>query len=273
MPGTMIHYTHPNRRHDMATALITGASGGIGLELSRLLAADKHELVLVARNRGMLQQLADQLQREHGIVIHVIAMDLALANAADALHKELDKRNLHIDYLINNAGFGHNILFAEMSPEDALQMIQLNIATLTQLTRLLLPGMLARKQGKVLNIASTAAFMPGPTQAVYFATKAYVLSFSEALADELAGTGVTVTVYCPGPTHTGFADRADMSKAPMFKIAMAADVVARGAYRAMLRGRPMAIAGVTNKLLIFSTRFSPRWMVRKITRWLTDGRS
>ena len=257
----------------MATVLITGASGGIGLELSKQFAANRHNLVLVARSRGKLESLADALMREHGIKTDIISKDLSKPDAARELHEELQQKKMQIDYLVNNAGFGHNIMFSEMSPEDASQMIQLNIATLTQLTRLLLPGMLARKNGKVLNIASTAAFMPGPTQAVYFATKAYVLSFSEALADELAGSGVSVTVYCPGPTHTGFADRANMNNAPMFKIAMAADVVARDAYRSMMRGRSMAIAGLTNNILIFSTRLTPRWMVRKITRWLTDGRS
>ncbi len=258
----------------MATALITGASSGIGLELGRQFAAGKHDLVLVARSRDKLQALADRLQQEFGIKVDVIAMDLATEDAAAALYATLQQQNLQVDYLVNNAGFGNNIMFAEMQSEDALQMIQLNISTLTHLTRLLLPGMLARRHGRVLNIASTAAFMPGPTQAVYFATKAYVLSFSEALADELAGSGVTVTVYCPGPTHTGFADRAHMSEAPMFKLnAMSAEVVARGAYRAMMRGQSMAIAGLFNNLLIFSTRLTPRWLVRKITRWLTDGRA
>lgn len=252
--------------------MITGASNGIGMELARVFAAGRHNLVLVARSREKLQSLADALQQEHGIKADVIVKDLALPRAASELHDELQQKSLQIDYLVNNAGFGQNTLFADMSLEDAQQMIQLNITTLSELTHLLLPGMLARKKGKILNIASTAAFMPGPTQAVYFATKAYVLNFSEALADELAGSGVTVTVYCPGPTHTGFADRANMNGSPMFKMAMAADVVAKNAYRSMTRGRSMAIAGFTNNLLIFSTRLSPRWMVRKITRRMTDGR-
>jgi uncharacterized protein len=258
----------------MATALITGASSGIGLELSRQFAAGKHDLVLVARNQDRLQSLADELQHEHGINVHVIAMDLALANAAAALHEALGQRKVGIDYLVNNAGFGQNELFAEMPLADALQMIQLNITTLTQLTHLLLPQMLARGSGKVLNIASTAAFMPGPTQAVYFATKAYVLSFSEAIADELQGSGVSVTVYCPGPTRTGFASRANMTNALLFKLnPMSAEAVAQDAYRAMMRGKSLAIAGLVNQLQIFSIRLSPRWLVRKVTRALTDGRA
>lgn len=256
------------------TALITGASSGIGHELAKYFAEQKHNLVLVARNREQLEKLADELQKEHGISALVLNKDLSSATAAQELFHEIESRNIKVDFLVNNAGFGMNELFHKMPLNHVLDMIQVNISALTQLTHLFLHDMIARNAGKVLNIASTAAFMPGPTQAVYFATKAYVLHFSEAIAHELQGTKVSVTAYCPGPTHTGFAKRARMTDSPLFKLnVMSARTVAEDAYRTMMQGKSLAIAGWSNRLMIFSTRFSPRWLVALITRKMTDGRA
>jgi uncharacterized protein len=209
----MTKQTAENRK----TALITGASSGIGYELAGLFASSGHDLVLVARNEQRLSRLAEELQQRIGVAVTVLVKDLAAPRAAEEIVVELQNRSLHVDILVNNAGFGEYGPFHETSLERKLQMIQVNVAELTQLTRLLLSGMLERNSGNILNIGSTASFAPGPFVAVYSATKAYVLSFSEALAEELKGTGVTVTVLCPGSTETEFAERAKMTESRIFQ--------------------------------------------------------
>ena len=193
-------------------ALITGASGGIGEDLARLIAAGGRDVVLLARSAAKLQALADELTRSHRVSSTVVAMDLSAPGAADEVARTLAERRISIDMLVNNAGFGTLGEFAREDPVEQSRMLQVNVVALTMLTRFLLPGMLERRRGRILNVASTAAFQPGPVMAVYYASKAYVLSLSLALTEETAGTGVTVTCLCPGPTRTGFQERAQMGK-------------------------------------------------------------
>ncbi len=255
----------------MSTALLTGASGGIGYELAKLLARDRHNLVLVARSADKLAQIGSELQ-VHGIAVKTVALDLASMPAPKFLFDQLRGENVAVDILVNNAGFGAYGEFARMPEEEILGQISLNITALTELTRLFLPPMIARGGGKIMNVASVAGFQPGPLMAVYYATKAYVISFSEAIANELRDYGVTVTCFCPGATHTGFAARAAIEKSRLFKQfgAMSAEKVARDGYRALLEGRTMAISGKQNWLLAQSTRFAPRKMVTSISRWVAE---
>ncbi len=190
------------RRRDVA--LITGASTGIGLDFARLM-APRFDLIITARNQSRLDQIAQELQSQHGCTVHAIAADLATREAPEQLAAEINRRGISVDVLINNAGFGAYGFFHEIAPQTHLEMIQVNISALTHLTAILVPGMIARKRGRIMNVASTAGFQPGPLMAVYYATKAYVISFSEALANELKSSGVTVTCLCPGATATEFA--------------------------------------------------------------------
>src|SRR5258706_7625520 len=256
------------------TALITGASSGIGLDLARLFAADKWDVALVARTEPKLRELAAQIEKEHGITAHVVAADLARPEAPAEIVKTLTDRGIAIEALVNNAGFGLLGEFAKTDLTAELEMIQLNVTALTHLTKLVLPPMVERKRGAILNVASTASFQPGPLMAVYYATKAYVLSFSEAIADELRDTGVTVTALCPGPTATGFASAAGIGATRLFSLTRPASsaAVARTGYRAMLRGRRVVITGWKNKLLAQSVRISPRRVVTFIVRKLQESR-
>lgn len=217
------------------TVLITGASGGIGLELAKVFAWEHAPLILVARNLEVLNKLAVELRNEFSIEVHVIAKDLAHPHAAKEIAEYLHTHNLKVDVLVNNAGLGQYGLFAETDAKEEADMMQVNMIALTQLTKLILPGMIERKSGKILNVASTAAFQAGPLMAVYYASKAYVLSFSEALANELEGSGVTVTVLCPGPTESGFQKRARMEGVKLFDaVVMDARTVAEVAYRGLM---------------------------------------
>jgi len=191
------------------TALITGASSGIGLDLARLMAPG-FDLIITARNQAGLENIAQELEIAHGNHVHVIPADLAMPDAPQQVFAEIERRGLQVDILVNNAGFGSYGAFAESDHQTDLDMIQVNITALTSLAKLALPGMLARKRGRIMNVASTAGFQPGPLMAVYYATKAYVIMFSEAIANELKGSGVTVTCLCPGATATKFAGRAKM---------------------------------------------------------------
>jgi len=253
------------------TALITGASSGIGLDLARLFAKDGNDVILVARSEGKLREIAAGFERDFGVKAHVIVADLA---RPDAPRQLVDALPVDVDVLVNNAGFGVTGPFVRTGLAKELEMIQVNVVALTHLTKLLLPPMIARRRGRVLNVASTAAFQPGPLMAVYYATKAYVLSFSEAIADELRDSGVTVTALCPGPTETGFAAVADMTSTRLFNIAkpMSSAEVARAGYEAMKRGRRVVIPGLKNKLLTQSIRVSPRRMVTTIVRKLQESR-
>jgi short-subunit dehydrogenase len=253
----------------MSTVLITGASGGIGYELAKLFARDHYDLVLVARSADKLAQVATELQT-HGVTVKTIPLDLATTLAPKFLFDQLD--GIAIDILINNAGFAAFGEFAQMPEEEILGQIQLNITALTQLTRLFLPPMQQRRTGRIMNVASTAAFQPGPLMAVYYASKAYVLSFSEAIANELRNPGVTVTCFCPGATHTGFAKRAGTENSRLFKQigAMSAEKVARDGYRALMQGRTVAISGAHNWVVAQSVRFAPRKVVTAISRWIAE---
>ncbi|HEX8292580.1 MAG TPA: SDR family oxidoreductase, partial [Pyrinomonadaceae bacterium] len=232
------------------TALVTGASGGIGEELARLFAADGHGLVLVARSRDKLARLAEELHEKHGVGARVLAADLARAGAPQEIFDELRGAGVAVDALVNNAGFGSYGLFAETDLRSELDLLQVNVVALTHLTKLFLPGMLARGRGYVMNVASTAAFQPGPLMAVYYASKAYVLSFSEALANECGGTGVRVSALCPGPTETGFVAAAGMGDSKLFdRAVMDARTVAVEGYRGMLAGKTVVIPGRRNNLL------------------------
>jgi hypothetical protein len=255
-----------------STALITGASGGIGEELARLFAAHRYDLVLVARTEPRLQSLSDELARAHGIQARVLAADLADPGAPARIFDTLQLQGVSIDVLVNNAGFGARGAYAEIDYAVEARMIQVNVTALAHLTRLFLPGMLARRSGKVLNVASTAAYVPGPFMAVYYASKAFVLSFSEALAEETHGTGVTVTALIPGPTETGFAATAGNQDTPLFRAGavMRAAAVARVGFDALMAGKRVAIAGFSNKLTVLSTRLAPRSMLARITRKLNS---
>ncbi len=222
-----------------SSVLITGASGGIGYELAKLFAHDHRNLVLVARSGDKLAEVAAGLQKKYGIAIKTVALDLAEPAAPKFLFDQLQREKIAVDILVNNAGFGAFGDFAQMPEAEILGQIQLNITALTHLTRLFLPLMLAAHKGRIMNVASTAAFQPGPLMAVYYATKAYVLSFSEALANEMRGSGVTVTCFCPGATHTGFAQRAGTEKSRLFKRfgAMNAETVACDGYRGLMEGK------------------------------------
>jgi uncharacterized protein len=255
-------------------ALVTGGSGGIGLELAKVLARNDFDLVLVARKRDTLEAAAGQLEGKFAVRAHVFAADLKRPEAPQAIFDFLQNENIPIEALVNNAGFGLGGEFSETELQRELEMIQVNIAALTHLTKLFLPPMIKRKSGRVLNVASTAAFQPGPLMAVYYATKAYVLSFSEALAEELRHSGVTVTALCPGPTHTAFADTAEMGESRLFNtfgIADAADVAKYG-FDAMMDGKRLAIPGVRNKVLAQANRIAPRALSAKIARMLQETR-
>ena len=252
-------------------ALITGASMGIGKELAKIFAADGHDLVLVARSEDKLRSLGAELESAHGITAHIVPADLTDPATPANIFSELQSKGLQLDYLVNNAGFGTTGPFAAGPLGPQMDMIQVNIDALVALTHLALQGMLARQKGRVLNIASTAGFQPGPDMAIYYATKAFVLMFSEGIAEEVSKTGVTVTAHCPGATATNFADTAGNAKSLLFKLGAApSDKVARHAYRSMMKGKVVAIEGLMNWLTAFSVRFSPRALVRKLARWLNQ---
>jgi short-subunit dehydrogenase len=256
----------------MGTALITGASAGLGLEYAKLFAADGHDVVLVARRRDRLEALAAQLHQAHGIKAHVIAADLGDADGPRRVIDDVQRLGVEIDFLVNNAGFGTSGAFAELPLDRELEMIQVNIVALVALTRALLPRMLARKSGRVLNIGSTAGFQPGPFMAAYYASKAFVNSFSEALSFELRGTGVTATVSCPGATATEFSTVAGNDRSRLFKMgAASAASVAREGYRAMMAGKPIVVHGMRNKVGVQLLRVSPRGAVRAVSAALNPA--
>lgn len=247
------------------TALITGASSGLGVEYAKLFAADGHDVVLVARSEAKLRELGAQLERQHGIQAHVHPADLSRADAPRVLFDALRSGDVVVDILVNNAGLGRVSEFQSSSIDSELEMVQVNVTALTALTHLFLPGMVARGFGRVLNIASNAAFQAGPGMAVYFATKAYVVSFSEGIAHELRGTGVTVTAHCPGATHTGFAAVSGVGDTLLFKGAVAAaDETARHGYLAMQRGRVVSIHGLLNRLQYWGSLPVPRSLLTPI---------
>lgn len=249
-------------------ALVTGASSGIGAALARELARHGHDLVLTARRTAPMEALATEL-RAQGATVTVIAADLGKPGAAASLATELDRRQLAVDVLVNNAGLGAGGPFHESDPARVSEMLHVNVVALTELTRALLPGMVGRARGRVLLVASTAAFQPGPSMAVYCASKAFVLNFGEAIGYELRGTGVTVTTLCPGPTLTEFTEGANTGKSVLFTGPMANVMspaeVARQGYRALAAGKRVHVVGFTNKLVAASGRFSPRALSLPVT--------
>jgi short-subunit dehydrogenase len=254
------------------TALITGASGGIGYELAKLLARDCGVLVLVARSRDRLLEVKRELEGGFPVSVKIIVKDLSLPDAAEEIYRELESENIRVEILVNNAGIGWWGAFVSADWKRQADTIMINMLALTHLTRLFAPGMVSQGAGKILNVASTAAFQPGPLMAVYYASKAYVLSFSEALAFELRGTGVSVTALCPGATTTGFQRAAAMEHIALFKMrqpASAADV-ARYGYDAMMKGKIVAIHGLLNRIVAFSVRFLPRKLLPSIMRRLHE---
>ena len=248
-------------------AIVTGASGGLGLEFAKLLAADGTDLVLVARSGDKLESIAADLRKRCNIAVETIAQDLGVFDAA----ARIVERAPTCDILINNAGFASNGPFDTLPPARMREELLLDIVTLTELTRAYVRGMHERSSGRILNVASTAGFVPGPFAAVYYASKAYVLSFSQALAEELRGSGVTVTCLAPGATATGFAERAEMKRTLFFKLPMAgAAPVAKAGYRAMMAGKDLVIPGLSNKMLALSGRLMPRRAVLWISRKLIE---
>jgi len=253
------------------TALITGASGGIGYELALLLARDGFDCILVARSRDKLDELAARLESEFRVKTLVVARDLSKPTAVDEIYEEVSAASMSIDVLVNNAGFPVYGRFVDTDWQAELDMLQVNVVALTALTKLFVRGMVERRNGRILNLASTAAFVPGPLMAVYYASKAYVLSFSQALANELQGTGVTVTALAPGPTRTGFQKRGVMEDSRLVRGQIAdAKSVAAGGYRGMMRGKTIVIPGFSNKLIPWVARVSPRGTVTRVVRRMQE---
>ena len=254
-------------------ALITGASSGIGADLAREHAAAGGDLILVARRKDRLETLAKELTDAHGTRCTIIIKDLSACDAAEELYAEIKGTGLEIDCLINNAGFGGHGLFQDRSLEQDKEMIHLNIVTLMTLTKKFVPDMLVRGSGRILNVGSVAGFMPGPLQAVYYATKAFVNSFTEALANELTGTNVTATVLCPGLTASEFVERGNLEGTAAFRFfpAASSSSVAKYGYKAMMDGRRVAIHGASNKALVAAgTRMMPRGLMLKVSRMTMD---
>lgn len=256
-------------------ALITGASGGIGLELARLCARDGHDVILVARSQAKLEELAKYLSGMYAVRAEVIVADLTDAEAPHAIMERVAALGTGIDVLINNAGFGLWGLFGRQDEQQLLDVLQVNVTALTLLTRLALPRMVTQRRGRILNVASGGGFAPGPLMAVYFATKSYVIHFSEAIANELEGTGVTVTALCPGPVPTGFGAASGMDGVNLQDLpgALDAATVAHIGYRGMRRGKRIVVPGLAMKLLILSIRLGPRWLVLRITRRLQERKA
>ncbi|AFH60769.1 SDR family NAD(P)-dependent oxidoreductase [Paenibacillus caseinilyticus] len=249
------------------TVLITGASGGIGKELADRFAKDGYDLVLVARSEDKLVDLARVYREKYRVQTTYIAKDVALPGVAEEIYRELEEKGISVDFLVNNAGFGLYGEFLETQLEQEMNMIDINIKALTVMTKVFLPDMVKRHQGGVLNVASLVAFFPGPLMAVYYATKAYVLSFTEALENELLGTGVTVSALCPGATATGFVDRAGLATSKLFRSGvMEVGQVADIGYREFLRGKTLIITGGRNKFMAFLPRLLPRKLMTNAVR-------
>jgi short-subunit dehydrogenase len=252
-------------------ALVTGASSGIGLALARLLAADGHNLVLVARSADRLGQIARELGEKNGVRVESRPRDLSKPEAARALWQELSDDGFAVNALVNNAGVGLHGPFAEQDVDAIDRLVTLDVAALTTLTRLALPGMLARRSGRILNVASLVAYQPGgPQEAVYYAAKSFVLSFSKGLARELRGSGVSLTALCPGPTETPFEKKSGATETALYNWmpSMSADAVARAGYRGMMRGSAVVIPGLIAKLMAFAGEMPPRRIALEVNRLL-----
>ena len=256
------------------TALITGGSTGIGLDLAREFALHGHDLVIVARNRDRLDQAAGSLEGKYGVKVTAIPSDLSVDGSAQRLYDAVIAEGVQVDYLVNNAGFGLGGEFADTDLERELDMIQLNVSAVVHMTKLFMQPMLKRKKGRIMNVGSTAGFQPGPLMSIYYATKAFVLSFSEAIAEELRDSGVTVTCLCPGPTDTEFAHVAGIRETRLFTQmgVKGSAAVAKFGYRAMMNGDRVAIPGVRNRMLVQVERAAPRRLVTTIVRKIQEKR-
>jgi short-subunit dehydrogenase len=241
---------------------------GLGAEFARLLASEGYDVVLTARNGERLATLKKEVENLHGVTALVLVADLADPRAPSAIHENLRRAGIEIDVLVNNAGFGMYGTFHESDLETEMEMVQVNIIALMHLTKLFLRDMVKRRRGRIVNVASTAAFQAGPMQSVYYASKAFVLSFSEAIGNELKGTGVTVTALCPGPTPTGFQERANVGRPRGLRLMMrvSPESVVRAGYNGMKHGRPVVIPGLLNNLHVFLLRFAPRRLVTNVVR-------
>lgn len=258
----------------MPTALVTGASSGLGEEFARQLARERYDLVLVARREERLNAVAAEAKSLGSANVHVIASDLARAESPWELHRQVTERGLEIDYLVNNAGFGTNGLFHQLPLEREIEQINLNVTSLVALTGLLVPAMVKRRRGTIINVSSTGAFQPVPYMAVYGATKAFVLNFSEAIAHELRGSGVTVTALCPGLTRTEFQQVAGVNQEGLPSFAwMDAKTVVAQALAAAKRGKTLKVSGMMNVALMESTRIAPRSLVTRIAALLFHNRT
>ncbi len=253
------------------TVLITGASSGLGMELAKLFAADGSDLVLVARREERLNELAQQLKSEHGIEVHVLPKDLSKKTAPKEIFSHLNKEKVQIDVVVNNAGFGNKGHIAELDTDLQLDMIQVNLVALTHLTRLFLPGIIERGHGGILNVGSLAGFQPGPNLAVYFATKAYVLSFTEALAEEISNPDIKISCLAPGPVKTEFGEKSDLEDSLLFKMSlMEMEPVVKAGYQGFRNGQTIVIPGLKQQIVPFLNRFTPRLLVRKIAKKLNS---
>lgn len=251
------------------TALITGASGGLGLEFARLCAMDGDDLVMVARSKNKLEAIASELSDKYGVQVTVFACDLSVKDAAQEVYEFTQEKGLSIDILINNAGFGDAGPFAYSDWKKQYNMVQLNITALMQMTHIFIKPMLERGYGKILNMSSVAAFSAGPDMSIYYASKEFVRSFSESVAEEVKDSGVTVTAFCPGPTATGFEKAASMgSKSTMFRHAASADKVAAAGYAAMMKGKVLSYCGALVKAANIGSRLLPRSISRKCSRYM-----
>ncbi|RCK72237.1 MAG: 3-oxoacyl-[acyl-carrier protein] reductase [Ignavibacteriae bacterium] len=252
------------------TALITGASTGIGLEFAKIFAKENYDLILVSRNEKKLNEIKNSIEKDYRVKVKIIPKDLAEKNSAFEIYDEICKENLKVDVLINNAGFGALGNFEKIDWKTQADMLEVNITALTYLTHLFLKHMKERGEGKILNVASTAAFQPGPLMAVYYATKAYVLSFSLALAEETKNSNVTVTVLCPGPTTTEFQERAGMKQTKIMRLMkfLPADYVANYGFKALMKSKRLAIPGWLNKISVSMVKFLPQNFIVKIIKYL-----
>lgn len=266
--------TSGSRNVHRKTALITGGSAGIGLELARQFAAHGHDLVLVARHRDALEAAAGSLEGKYRVKVSVFSFDLAEPDSPQRLFDAIRAEGIHIDYLINNAAFGLGGEFADTDLDTELEMIQVNMTAVVHLTKLFMQPMLKKKSGRIMNVSSIAAFQPGPLMSIYYASKAFLLSFSEALAEELRNSGVTVTCLCPGPAATGFAERAGTTNSRLFaKVGVQkAEEIGVYGYGAMMRGERVAIPGMRNKVMVQAERLAPRALLTRMVRLAQENR-
>ena len=248
------------------TALVTGASGGLGLSFVNIFAREGYDVVLVARSERRLAEIKSEIEQKYGVTAHVIPCDLTAEGGATDVHRATKELCIDVDVLVNNAGFGDFGEFYKSDLEKQINMIDLNCSALVRLCHLYLPEMVKRGSGNILNVDSIASFQPGPLMSVYYATKAFVLSFSQALYRELKGTGVKVTALCPGPIRTNFDAAAELGESGLFKNlkVWSPDVVAEFGYKNMKRGRAVCVCGFVNKLIVFANRFAPRALVREL---------